>query len=134
MRIRHVWVWDLWPILGHYDDKYIYSNTLNTELDTYLESGNIFVVVESCESGGFVDDLKESGVFVISTTDYDSPAYAMGALPNQGVFSYYFFNRIHNGYGDYSSYSYARTQAISLHSDQNPMYNDQLNYELFKWW
>lgn len=134
MRIRHVWVWDLWPFFGHYDDKYIYSNTLNTELDTYIESGNVFVVIESCHSGGFVDDLTEAGVFVISTTDYNNLAYCMGPVPNQGIFSYYFFNRIHNNYGDYSSYSYARTQAISLHSDQNPMYNDQIPYEWFKWW
>ena len=111
----------------------MYSDDLASELSV-LESKNIFVLIESCKSGGFVDDVQGSDIFVISTTDKTNYAYLFAAAPDDPIFTHYFFERIDQGYNDGDSYSYARQEAIDENNDQNPQYNDQIDYEWFKWW
>jgi len=92
----------------------LHSDDFATSLDNF-ESENIFVLVGSCHSGGFVDDLEGSDRFIISTTDQDHKSYSWkyhGSPPNvEPSFEHYFFLRISQGYGDYRSYAYAKTHA-----------------------
>jgi len=133
MQMSKYWVVDWW-IFGHWEYRYCYSNALNTAIDTHLESENIMVLVESCHSGGFVDDLKGSGMHVIATTDHDNVAYCVSAVPSVGVFTQGFFTRLNYGYNDGLAYSFARQDAINAHSDQNPMHDDQCVYNWFQYW
>ena len=133
MVMSQYWVVDWW-IFGHWEYRYCYSNALNTAIDTHLESENIFVLIESCHSGGFVDDLKGPGMFVIATTDHDNYAYCVSPVPSVGVFSQGFFSRLSSGYTDSLAYTFARYDAINAHSDQNPMKDDQCSYTWFQYW
>ena len=113
---------------GWFPEK-MYSSELASAL-TCLESKNIFVLIESCESGGFVDDVKSSNRFVISTTDHYNSAWAV----YDPRFTYYFFEALYSGKSDNEAFSYAKSNAQSEHPTQNPMYNDQMAYTWFKWW
>ncbi len=117
------------------DPDIMYSSDFATYLG-YLESENIFVLVGSCHSGGFVDDLEGSNRFIISTTDHDHDSYPYTQnIPNcEPCFEHYFFSRISQGYGDYSSYTYAETQTESAHPLQDPMYDNEISYTWFEWW
>ncbi|MHA1466399.1 MAG: C13 family peptidase, partial [Candidatus Heimdallarchaeaceae archaeon] len=124
---------DSWVDLLNSGTEKMYSDNLVTALLS-LESNNIFVIVESCHSGGFIDDLEDSDRFIISTTDKVNDAYVYYSIPNDPIFTHNFFERIDADYDDYESYLYGRQEAISEHYDQNPQYDDQIAYTWFKWW
>ena len=113
----------------------MYSGDLVTYIG-YLESENIFVLFGSCFSGGFVKNLEGTGRFIITSTDQYNYANAYNySIPNdEPYFEHYFFSRISQGYGDYSSYTYAVTQTQNEYPDQEPMYDDEIAYTWFEWW
>lgn len=139
------------------DPTYMYSNELADEIDDHLESKNIFVFVSSCHSGGFVDDVKKAGRFVIAEASIDAVTYYLideNSLPEliplpETAFSYFYFDRIHNDLSDRSAYNAARSLTIEYfedvlhpvyhgteldHGPPDPVYNDQIAYTWFKWW
>ncbi|MHA1419446.1 MAG: C13 family peptidase, partial [Candidatus Heimdallarchaeaceae archaeon] len=143
---------------GNYDDKeensylridpstntYMYSDELVTCLNA-LESDNIFILIFSCHAGGFEEDLAQSGRFIITESDCDTVAYLMDFVPDESVFSYYFFYRLACGDSGSSAYETARTLTISYYEEnieggeydeepQYPMKNDQIAYTWFEWW
>ena len=115
----------------------MYSSEFATSLNNF-ESENIFVLVGSCHSGGFVDDLEGSDRFIISSTDTDNYAWPWknhGSIPNvEPSFEHFFFLRISQGYSDRSSYFYAVTETQNDWPNQEPMYDDQIAYPWFEWW
>ncbi|MHA1258439.1 MAG: C13 family peptidase [Candidatus Heimdallarchaeaceae archaeon] len=123
---------------------YMYSDELASCLNA-LETDNIFIIIFSCHAGGFKDDLKQSGRFVITESDCNTVAYLMDSVPDESVFSYYFFYRLNCGDSDNSAYISARTLTIEYYEEniegglydsgpQYPMKNDQIFYIWFEWW
>jgi len=111
---------------------------------SFLESNNIFVLITSCYAGGFEDDLKGTGVFVITESNSSSPAYALDPVPAESAFSYYFYDGLDSDYSDTVAYNYAKSHTETYYeeeiegtgSDAGPQYilkNDQLLYTWFEW-
>lgn len=112
-------------------NSWYFSGEMAAEVDK-LESTNIFILVEACNSGTFRDDLMGSGRFVITTTDYDNFAYYYSTT-NIPIFTNFFFNAVNSNYLDMAAYNYAKAEAQNLHSDQNPMCSDLNLYTWFGW-
>lgn len=77
-----------------------------------LDSNVKGIMVESCYSGGWVDDFNAPEYFAISTTDqYTTAATVLligGVLPDEGMFSSTFWGRINEGgYDAETAYTYA---------------------------
>jgi len=122
----------------------MYSDDLATCINA-LESHNIFILITSCHAGGFVDDLKGTGVFVITESNSSSVAYAFGSVPAESVFSYYFYEKLDADYSDTEAYNSAKSLTETYYEeeiegtqyDQDPQYilkDDQILYTWFEWW
>lgn len=69
-----------------------YDNPIyDVELDQYLIniSGNVIVLVDSCYSGGFIEDLERSGRMIITACAKDEITYQVMDLES-GMFGYFF--------------------------------------------
>jgi hypothetical protein len=87
---------------------YTYSNTFRGYMDQW-EATKKFILTESCHSGDWADDFGGSGNYLaMSTSDETHVSYALGSLPGEGKFSYYFFGHVDNGYNAVDSFWYAR--------------------------
>ncbi|MBD3191115.1 MAG: hypothetical protein GF308_10745 [Candidatus Heimdallarchaeota archaeon] len=124
----------------------IKSSEFETEINK-LESKNILVVVESCFSGGFYEDLKyKSGVQVITSSDKYNAAYFYNAVEmnigdaDEGCFSHYYFAKIYSGGSDSVAFSYARSKTLQFVDyydfdyEQNPLRYDGTLYPWFRYW
>lgn len=117
----------------------ICSGTFRDYMDNW-ESTKKGILVESCYSGDWVDDFKASPYLAISTSDethtsYGWPEYEGGPL-KEGIFSYYFFKHIHDGYNAISSYYYAKGYVDPYTYDnvvhyQYPKISDLSSYNWF---
>ncbi|MBN1215156.1 MAG: hypothetical protein JXA99_06900 [Candidatus Lokiarchaeota archaeon] len=73
------------------DSDNLYSSDLVRYIDL-LEAATISILVESCESGGFVDDFKGSNVMVISTSSKSLSSWMTDYNGiEEGIFSHHFF-------------------------------------------
>ena len=124
----------------------MYSDELASCLNA-LESTNILILIASCHAGGFEDDLKGTGRFVITESDCDTVAYLFDSVPDELIFSYYFFYKLECDFSDINAYNSARTLTILYYEEniepysypidqgpQYPMRNDQIAYTWFEWW
>lgn len=84
----------------------VYSSSLRTMFDT-LDAARIGYLIESCHSGGFPQDFHVSPYLSMSTSDADHNAYAVGSLPNEGIFSDAFFDAVDAGYTAVQAFDYA---------------------------
>ncbi|NHJ86729.1 MAG: hypothetical protein FK734_14795 [Asgard group archaeon] len=118
------------------------SDELDELLDNF-ESEHIFVFIDSCYSGGFVNTVQGANRFVISSTDCEHVAYyypEWNALFGLGsVFTNLFFSEVLLGYSDTTACIYAITMVEIFFSNwpdgpQCPMYNDQEDYTWFFNW
>ncbi|MBN1329861.1 MAG: carboxypeptidase regulatory-like domain-containing protein [Candidatus Heimdallarchaeota archaeon] len=82
------------------------SNTFRGYMDAW-EAARKGILVESCCSGDWVDDFKSAPYIAMSSANEYEPAFAMGPLPNEGVFSHYFFEHVNDGYTDTACFNYA---------------------------
>lgn len=85
---------------------FVYSSDLRTMFDA-LEAERVGYLIESCHSGGFPEDFHASPYLAMSTSDADHNAYAVGSLPNEGIFSNAFWNHVQAGYNAVDSFNYA---------------------------
>jgi len=121
----------------------MYSDDLATCINA-LESHNIFILITACHAGGFEDDLKGTGVFVITESNSSSPAYALGSVPAESAFSYYFYEKLDADYSDTDAYNSAKSLTETYYEeeiegsqyDEGPQYilkDDQILYTWFEW-
>jgi len=85
----------------------VYSSDFRTMMDGLNTERKAFLI-ESCHSGGFPEDFKASPYLAMSTSDQTHNAYAVGTLPNEGIFSNAFFEHVAAGYNAIDSFNYAR--------------------------
>jgi len=123
-------------------NNWIVSDDFATYIDK-LESNNIFIVVEACNSGGFVTDLQGPNRFVISSCRIDQLAivpkfYGLTLTP---LFSTYFFSYIFSFQSDIQAFTNAYVLTVLESSIltlgalvQEPQYNDQLPETWFLLW
>jgi hypothetical protein len=109
----------------------VYSNTFRSYCDG-LDSTQVGLVISSCHSGDWVDDMVGDGYLAISSSDETHNSWAVGALPGEEVFANYFFNYVHNGYSAVDAFWAARSlMPTSGTYVQNPKICDQCTYDFF---
>ncbi len=113
----------------------VYSSTFRNMMDG-LDTTRKAFLIESCHSGGFPEDFKASPYLAMSTSDQDHNAYAVGSLPNEGIFSNAFFNHVDAGYNAVDSFNYARQVVFDGAGGvdtymQYPLISDYSNYIWF---
>lgn len=109
-----------------YSQSVVYSNQFRSWMDQW-EATRKSLLVESCHSGDWADDFAGSPYLAMSTSDEDHNSFAMGSLPGEGKFSYYFFRHVDDGYNAVDSFYYARNYC----SNQYPKIRDYSSYEWF---
>ena len=152
---------------GAYDtenggDSILYQNTLSNEDDYILsslfcdkiqclESQNVIVLVDSCDSGDFVYEYKKSSrtnepILIMSTSEFewndryysamwfgDTYEYYDENLPRDGsyggAFSHYFFDNLDNGYNENDAFLYSNS---STYTYAYTYFEDQYGNELIQ--
>ncbi|NHJ03803.1 MAG: hypothetical protein EAX90_03200 [Candidatus Heimdallarchaeota archaeon] len=104
----------------------VYSNTFRSWMDLW-EAPQKCILVESCHSGDWADDFANSPYLAMSTSDETHLSYALGTLPGEGKFSYYFFNYVQSGHNAVDSFNYAKSYC----SNQYPKIRDYSSYVWF---
>jgi hypothetical protein len=109
----------------------VYSNTFRSYCNG-LDSTQVGLVISSCHSGDWADDMIGGGYLAISSSDETHNSWAVGALPGEEVFANYFFNYVHNGYNAVDAFWAARAlMPTSGTYVQNPKICDQCTYSFF---
>jgi hypothetical protein len=109
----------------------VYSNTFRSYCDG-LDSTKVGLVISSCDSGDWADDMMGGGYLAISSSDETHYSWAVSTLPGEEVFANYFFNYVHNGYSAVDAYWAARSVMPSSGTYyQNPKICDQCTYDFF---
>ena len=135
-------------------DSYIRSNNFVEKLQD-LNSQNIFLLVDSCHSGDFVEEWEKpayntENVFAMSSANYTDSVRWYGDNGTDynpededgsaygGTFSHFFFERLSQGYTDIQSFNYAyvNTNAYAMaflnqSINQQPQIRDRLDYTWF---
>lgn len=81
----------------------------------YLDSEKIAVVIDSCMSGGFINDLSKNGRVVLTACSETEQSSEYNSLEH-GLFSYYLLN----GFSD--------SVAVDINSDQNISIEELFKY------
>lgn len=105
---------------------YVYSNTFRSYMDAW-EASRKCILVESCHSGDWADDFASTPYLAMSTSDETHVSYALGTLPGEGKFSYYFFRHVYDGYNAVDSFNYAKSYC----TNQYPKIRDYSSYVWF---
>ncbi|MCF2138443.1 MAG: Ig-like domain-containing protein [Candidatus Lokiarchaeota archaeon] len=112
----------------------VYSSQFRTLMDG-IDTVRKAFLIESCHSGGFPEDFQAAPYLAMSTSDQTHNAYAVGTLPNEGIFSNAFFNHVADGYNAVESFYYARQVVFDgATSDtymQYPLISDYSDYVWF---
>lgn len=109
----------------------VYSNTFRSYCDT-LDSSKVGLVISSCYSGDWADDMLGGGYFAASSSDESHSSWSVGALPGEERFANYFFNAVSSGYSAYNAYLYAKGQLPTTGTYvQNPKVCNQCSYSFF---
>ncbi|WP_457557973.1 Ig-like domain-containing protein [Candidatus Harpocratesius sp.] len=113
---------------------FVYSSQFRTLMDG-IDTVRKAFLIESCHSGGFPEDFQAAPYLAMSTSDQTHNAYAVGSLPNEGIFSNAFFNHVADGYNAVDSFNYARQVvfdgATSDEYMQYPLISDYSDYVWF---
>jgi len=110
---------------------YVYSSEFRVMMDR-LESTRKGFLIESCHSGGWPEDFQSSPYLSMSTSSTTLLAYAVGALPNEGIFSQYFWNHVEAGYNAIDSFWYAQSYVDGYpYTNQDPQIADYSDYIFF---
>jgi len=111
----------------------VYSSEFRTMMDG-LDTTRKAFLIESCHSGGFPEDFEASPYLAMSTSDQTHNAYAVGSLPNEGIFSNAFFEHVSAGYNAVDSFNYAREVVFDgASSDTYMQYPLISNYSDYIW-
>ena len=111
----------------------VYSSEFRTMMDG-LDTTRKAFLIESCHSGGFPEDFEASPYLAMSTSDQTHNAYAVGSLPNEGIFSNAFFEHVSAGYNAVDSFNYARQVVFDgASSDTYMQYPLISNYSDYIW-
>lgn len=108
----------------------VYSNTFRTYCDT-LDSTRVGLVISSCDSGDWSDDMRGGGYLAISSSDETHYSWAVSTLPGEEVFANYFFYYVSIGYNAVEAYNAANTQMPTGYYAQYPKLCDQCSYSFF---
>jgi hypothetical protein len=96
-----------------------------------LDTNNKGFLIESCYSGGWVDDFKEAPYLAISTADKDHAARAKGLtgeggfLPGEGFFSNWFWFNISREGNYLEAFNYANDLALEDSLEYIEQYGDE---------
>ena len=131
----HTEDWSRTNVRGDGGTTYIYSYEFRTYCED-LESTKIGLVVESCFSGYWPQDMEGGGYLAISSCDIDE--YSEAICPEgpylYGKFSHYFFGNVSIGCKAVSAYNAANTYILE-HQDpeypQHPQICAQSSHQFF---
>ncbi len=109
----------------------VYSNTFRSYCDQ-LDSSSVGLLISSCHSGDFADDMAGGGYLAMASSDETHNSWSVGALPGEEAFANYFWNYVHNGYSAVDAFWAARAQMPTSGTYvQNPKICDQCSYDFF---
>ncbi|MFW9977812.1 MAG: PPC domain-containing protein [Candidatus Thorarchaeota archaeon] len=109
----------------------VYSNTFRSYCDQ-LDSTKVGMLISSCHSGDFADDMAGGGYLAMSSSDEEHNSWAVGALPGEEVFANYFWNYVKNGYNAVDAFYAAKAlMPTSGTYVQNPKIVNQCSYTFF---
>jgi hypothetical protein len=109
----------------------VYSNTFRSYCDG-LDSSQVGMLISSCHSGDFADDMIGGGYLAMASSDETHNSWAVGALPGEEVFANYFWNYVDNGYSAVDAFWAARALMPTYGTYvQNPKICDQCTYDFF---
>jgi hypothetical protein len=109
----------------------VYSNTFRTLCDG-LDSTKVGMVISSCDSGDWADDMAGGGYLAIASSDEDHYSWAVSTLPGEEVFANYFFYYVSIGYNAVEAYNAAdAAMPQSGTYAQYPKLVDQCSYNFF---
>ncbi len=104
----------------------ISSYPLRTELDQ-LEAHAKGFLIDSCYSGGFVDDFNDEPYLAMSSADIYHKAKGIGEPPGPGKFSTWFWLAVSLGMPDISAFNFA----CQFTSSQHPQISDMSDHTFF---
>ncbi|MGY5879301.1 MAG: CUB domain-containing protein [Candidatus Thorarchaeota archaeon] len=109
----------------------VYSNTFRSYCDT-LDSSKVGLLISSCHSGDWADDMVGGGYLAMSSSDEVHNSWSVGPLPGEEAFANYFWNYVDNGYDAVDAFWAARAQMPTSGTYvQNPKICDQCTYNFF---
>jgi hypothetical protein len=109
----------------------VYSNTFRSYCDQ-LDSTKVGMLISSCDSGDWADDMAGGGYLAMSSSDETHYSWAVSTLPGEEVFANYFWNYVHNGYSAVDAFYAAKAlMPTSGTYVQNPKIVDQCSYDFF---
>ncbi len=107
------------------------SNEFRTMLDT-LDSNKVGLVISSCHSGDWADDMRGGHYLAISSSDETHNSWAVTIIPGEERFANYFWNYVSRGDNAVTAY---RKAAADLPQDgdyvQFPKICDECPYDFF---
>ncbi|MFW9844166.1 MAG: pre-peptidase C-terminal domain-containing protein [Candidatus Thorarchaeota archaeon] len=109
----------------------VYSNTFRSYCDT-LDSTKVGLLISSCHSGDWADDMYGGGYLAMSSSDEEHNSWSVGPLPGEEAFANYFWNYVNSGYDAVDAFWAARAQMPTSGTYvQNPKICDQCTYNFF---
>ncbi|TFG98965.1 MAG: hypothetical protein E4H14_20550 [Candidatus Thorarchaeota archaeon] len=109
----------------------VYSNTFRSYCDN-LDSSQVGLLISSCYSGDWADDMIGGGYLAMSSSDETHNSWSVGPLPGEEAFANYFWNYVHNGYDAVDAFWAAKAQMPTSGTYvQNPKICDQCTYNFF---
>lgn len=117
--------------LRNVGDTHVYSHIFRNYCDT-LDSTKVGLLVSSCYSGDFADDMEGGGYLAITSSDVTHMTfYVDHIMPGEGVFSNHFFYYVSNGFNAVTAYNAACNQMPTTHHIQNPQICDESSHTFF---
>ncbi len=109
----------------------VYSNQFRAMCDT-LDSTRVGLVISSCHSGDWADDMAGGGYLAISSSDETHYSWAVSTLPGEEVFANYFFYYVSIGYNAPDAYYAAKARMPTSGTYvQNPKMVNECSYIFF---
>ncbi|NWF94805.1 MAG: pre-peptidase C-terminal domain-containing protein [Candidatus Thorarchaeota archaeon] len=109
----------------------VYSNTFRSYLDG-LDSTKVGLLISSCHSGDWADDMAGGGYLAMSSSDETHNSWAVSTLPGEEVFANYFWQYVQQGYSAVSAFNAAKAlMPTSGTYVQNPKIVNECSYSFF---
>ncbi len=109
---------------------FVYSDDFRAMCDT-LDSSSVGLLISSCHSGDWADDMRGGGYLAISSSDETHNSWAVGALPGEEVFANYFWNYVAQGYSAVEAFYLAEDNMPTGYYAQYPKLCNECAYNFF---
>ena len=107
------------------------SHQFRRMLDT-LDSSKVGLLISSCHSGDWADDMRGGHYLAISSSDEAHNSWAVTTIPGEEKFANYFWNYVSQGYNAVTAYRKAAADMPqSGYYVQNPKLCDECDYNFF---